>query len=234
MQPGAKKSGDNKMEILKSQKHVFWEAFLVTILIFAIGVIAGVIFENWRVNKMDYLYKESEIAFSDIKAQGEIASSLLLDCNSSIEQNRVFADRIFKEAELLSRYDGAQALTEQIYLEHKKYDILRALLWSDSLALKKKCKADFNVVVYLYRYNTPSMDTKAKQGVFSRILAELKEDKGSEIVLVPLAGDNNLSSVSLMMDIYNVSESELPVILINEKTKVTELDTVEDIERLLK
>ncbi len=222
------------MEILKSQKHVFWEAFLVTILIFAIGVIAGVIFENWRANKIDYLYKESEITLSDIRAQGEIASSLPLDCGEAISQNIAFADRIFKEAELLSRYEGAQTLTEQINLEHKKYDILRALLWSNSIALKKKCKADFHTVVYIYDYNEPSMDTKAKQGVFSRILAELKEDKGQEIVLIPFAGDNNLSSVSLMMGLYNVSESELPVILIDEKTKINELGTVEEVEKFLK
>ncbi len=222
------------MDILKSQKHVFWEALLITLLIFAIGIIFGIIFENWRVSKINYFYKESEIVFSDIRAHGEIASSLPLDCEAAVEQNRVFADRIFKEAEVLSKYDGAQILTEQIYLEHKKYDILRALLWSNSINLKKKCKADFHTVVYIYDYNKPSVDTKAQQGVFSRILAELKESQGYEIVLIPLAGDNNLSSVSLMMNLYNISESELPVILIDEKTKVTELKTVEETIKLIK
>jgi hypothetical protein len=189
--------------------------------------------ENWRMSKIDYLYRESEIVLLDIKALGEITSSVNLDCEESIEQNRVFADRIFQEAEVLSRYEGAQNLREDLSIEHKKYDVLRAILWKNSIELRKKCKADFHTVVYIYQYNEPSIDTKAKQGVFSRILSELKQEKGSEIVLIPLAGDNNLSSVSLMMDLYNVSEKELPVILIDEETKINELTSAAELLELL-
>jgi hypothetical protein len=226
--------GEQGKMVLENQKHVFWEALLVTIVIFAIGIIAGVIFENWRVNKVDSFFKESEITLSDIKAMGEISASMNLECNKSIQQNHAFADRIFKEAEILSRYEGAETITENIRLEHKKYDILRAILWSNSIELKKRCKTDLHTVVYIYQYNNLDIDKKMKQGVFSKILSELKEKKGSEIILIPMAGDNNLSSVSLMMGIYNVSESELPIILIDEKTKITKVENVEDIIKLIK
>ncbi len=221
------------MKILRSEKHVFWEALIITIFIFGAGIISGLLLENWRVSKVDNFYRESEIILLDIKALGELTSSVNLDCDESIHQNMVFADRIFEEAELLARYEGAQNLKENMATEHKKYDILRAILWKNSIEIRKKCKADFHTVVYIYQYQEPTIDTKAKQGVFSRILSELKEEKGSEIILIPLAGDNNLSSVSLMMDIYNVSEQELPIILIDEKTKITEVTSVEEIIDIL-
>jgi len=221
------------MKILRSEKHVFWEALIITLVIFGAGIVAGILLENWRVGKVDYLYRQSEIVLLDLRALGELTSSVNLDCDESIEQNRVFADRIFKEAELLAKYEGAQNLKEDLDIEHKKYDVLRSILWKNSIELRKKCKADFHTVVYIYDYNEPTIDTKAKQGVFSRVLSDLKEEKGSEIVLIPLAGDNNLSSVGLMMGLYNVSEQELPVVLIDEKTKINEVASVEDFVDIL-
>lgn len=220
--------------MFKSQKNVFWEALLITILLFSIGVIAGVILENWRTSKINYLYKQSEIELLDIKTQNEVFSLGNFDCEIAIQENLAFANRIFEEAELLSRYESAGRLTDNLKLEHKKYDILRALLWLNSINIKEKCREDYHNVVYMYDYNEPSITIKAKQGVFSRILAELKEKKGSEIMLIPMAGDNNLSSVRILMNLYNVSESELPVILIDEKIKITELQKIEDIEKLIK
>ncbi len=219
--------------MFKSQKHVFWQALLVTIIVFGLGIVVGIIFENWRANKIDYLYKQSELSLLDMQAQGEIYSSTRLNCESSIEENLIFADRIFQEAEVLARYEGAERLTNELQLEHKKYDVLRASLWMNSIEIKKRCKADFHNIVYIYKYNDPEVGIKAEQGVFSKILSELKGKRGSEIILIPIAGDNNLSSVSLMMKLYNVSESELPVILIDEKIKVTEVQSVEEIEKLL-
>lgn len=219
--------------MFSSQKHVFWQALVVTLIVFSLGIVVGVIIENWRVSKIDYLYKQSEIILLDIRAQGEIASFMYLDCDNAIQENLAFADRIFKEAEVLARYEGAERLTEELELEHKKYDILRALLWSNSIELKKRCRADFHTVVYIYDYIEPSVDAKSRQGVYARVLSDLKEKKGSEIVLIPIAGDNELYSVNMMMRFYNVSEIELPVILIDEKVKITEITSVEEIEKLL-
>lgn len=202
-------------------------------IIFGIGIILGIVLENWRTSEIDELYKQSEIELLDIRAQTEIYSLGKFDCQAAIEENLLFADRIFKEAETLSRYEGAERLTENLILEHKKYDVLRGLLWINSINIKKRCKADYHNIVYIYEYNEPSIDTRAEQNVFSRVLSELKEKKGSEIILIPFAGDNNLSSINLLMKQYNVTKEEIPVILIDEEIKITELQSVEDIEKLL-
>ncbi len=220
--------------MFSSQKHAFWEALLVTILIFGIGVFIGVVLENWRTSKIDYFYQESEVKLFDIRAQSEIYALGGLDCGTAIDENLNFAGRIYEEAKTLERYEGAERLTDTLKLEHKKYDILRAILWINSIKIKKQCNASYHNVVYIYDYAEPSIDTKSKQAVFSRILFELKQKKGSKIVLIPMAGDNNLSSVSILMSRHNVTEQELPVILIDEKIKIAELQKVEEIEKLLK
>ncbi|MBI2449200.1 hypothetical protein HYV49_02800, partial [Candidatus Pacearchaeota archaeon] len=68
--------------------------------------------------------------------------------------------------------------------------------------------------------------------VFSNLLGDLKNKYGGEIMLIPIAGDNNLTSVSLMMNRYNITE--LPAILIDEKIKIYELQTPEEIEAYIK
>jgi|SRR3989338_6322353 len=220
--------------MFQSQKHVFWEALLITILIFGIGVFIGVVIENWRTGKINYFYQESEVKLLDIRTQNEIYALGEFECKTAVEENSVFAGRIYEEAKTLERYETAQRLTERLMLEHKKYDVLRALLWINSIKIKKQCNASYYNVVYLYEYVEPSVDTKSKQAVFSRVLSELKQKKGGKIILIPLAGDNNLSSVSLLMNRYNVTEQELPVVLIDEKIKIAELQKVEEIEKLVR
>ncbi|MAG02559.1 hypothetical protein CMI42_04435 [Candidatus Pacearchaeota archaeon] len=215
--------------MFNSQKHVFWQALLVTILIFSIGIISGIIIENWRTNKISDLYQQSELNLLDIKLQSEIYSLGSFNCDEAVRENIEFADKIFEEAKILDRYEKASRLTDSLLVEHKKYDLLRTTLLLNSIKIKETCNNNYYEVVYFYDYNDPSLDIKAKQKVFSRLLNELKSRKGSEILLIPIAGDNEISSINLLLNQFNVKESELPVILIDRKTKVTELQTIEDL-----
>ena len=86
-------------------------------------------------------------------------------------------------------------------------------------------------VVYFYQYNGPDLDKKAEQGVVSDVLMDLKEKYGSDILLIPLAADNNITSISLMMDIYNIDY--LPTILIDEDERVEGLTSVDELEEVI-
>ncbi len=220
--------------MFQSQKNVFWQALLVTIFVFGTGILLGFMLENWRTSKISTLYAQSEIDLLDIRIQNEIYSLTEIDCEEAINENVVFADRVYSEAKLLEKHEKATKISQGIILQHKKYDLLRTLFWLNSIKIKNKCNATYHNVVYIYKYNNQSWDIKAKQSVYSNLLAQLKQKKGEEIMLIPIAGDNNLHSVSLLMFSYNITESELPVVLIDEKIKITELKTIEEIERLLK
>ena len=114
--------------MFNSQKNVFWEALLVTIFIFGIGILAGVLLENSRTSQINSLFQKSEVDLLDIKLQNEIYSSENFNCEFAVKENLNFADKIYKEAQLLEKYEEASRFTEEIILQHKKYSLLRAVL----------------------------------------------------------------------------------------------------------
>lgn len=214
------------------QQHVFWQALILTILVFGLGVLMGIILENWRTSEINSLYLKSEIDLLDIRLQAEIFSRGDVNCNTLIEENLNFADQIYEEAKILERYEKASRLTDDIIVQHKKYDILRAMILVNSLNVKENCDTSYYDVVYFYEFDDPSLDVRAKQKVLSRLLGELKSIYGDEILLLPIAGDNKISSIDLILDKYDVSEDELPIILINGK-KVGDIQTILDLEKHL-
>ena len=218
--------------MFKSQKHIFWQAFIVTISIFVIGLFFGMVLESWRVNKVDDFYQNSEINLLDVKLQGDIYSQSYFDCEDAINENIKFADRIFEESKILDRYESSNQLTEKdLFFQHKKYDLLRVSLLLNSLEIKEKCNSSYSNVVYFYNYRNPSLKEQAKQNTFSKILVELKKIKGDSIILIPIAANNNITSVDLLLSRYNVSKENLPVILIDDKRKIYELENIDQILR---
>jgi hypothetical protein len=218
-------------KLFQSEKHVFWQALIVALIIFNFGIFLGYMLESARVGKVSELYAESELALLDVKIQSELFNFEDLDCNIAIKENTNFADRIFEEAKILDRFETASRITENIKLQHKKYDLLRTLFWINSIKIKNRCNASFHDVVYFYQYNEPSTGQKAKQAVFSKVLEELKDKKGEKVMLIPIAADNNISAVDILLKSHNISV--LPTILIDEEIKITELTSVEELEEFI-
>ncbi len=219
--------------MFKSQKHTFWQALLVTLFIFGLGIFVGILLENSRIGEISELYGKSEIYLLDIRLQNEIYSEGEFNCEFAFQENMKFADDIYEEVKLLEKYLGASRLTdEKIELQHKKYVILRGMLFLNSLKIKENCDLSYHNVVYFYiaDYNNPRLDLKVEQKVFSRLLFELKQKRGDEVLLIPIAVNKDISSVNVILDKYNITYDELPVVLIDEKIKITELETLEELE----
>jgi hypothetical protein len=220
-----------EVEMLKSRKHVFWEALFLTVVVFFFGMLIGVAFENSQLQKINEYYMQSEISLIDILAMNSITDVKNIDCEFLIESNLNFADKIYEEAVLLENYENAKKLTNGIELAHKKYDLLRVFLWVDSMKILEKCGRSFSSVVYLYDAEPENLELKANQGVWSKILLDLKQLKEDEIVLIPIGVDGELESVNLMIKRFGIEE--LPVVVINNKYVITELSSVEDLEKYL-
>ncbi|MFH1607703.1 MAG: hypothetical protein ABIA78_01070 [archaeon] len=216
---------------MKTQKYVFLQALVITIIIFNLGIYLGYKLETSRVDKIEEWYLRSEMELLDQRIQESAFDVVDLDCNSVFEENIKFADRIFEQALVIKEYEDANRINEDIIILHKKYDLLRTLFWVNSMKIKEKCALDYHNVVYLYDYDEPTIDQKAKQRFFSNLLGEIKERKGSEIMLIPIAADNDLASLNLLLDKFGVTE--LPVILIDEMIKVTDVESVDDVEKYL-
>lgn len=214
-----------------NQKYVFLYALLLTVFIFNFGIFMGYMLESSRVGKINTLYLNSEMDLLDQMIQKDTLNIMELDCELLIEENINFGDKIFEEALQIQKYEDANRINDEIIFQHKKFDLLRTLFWVNSITIKQKCNSSYHNLVYLYKYDNPTLEEESKQKFFSNLLQQLKEKRGNNIMLIPIAADNDISSVNLLMEKYEINE--LPVILIDETTKITEIQNLEDIERYL-
>jgi len=209
--------------MLKSQQHVFWEALLVTILIFTIGIFLGIMFEGSRLSTINEYYAQSDISLMDMIVFQDLVKSNDTSCQVLIESNINFADKIYEEALLLSKYDN-EPLTSGAELAQKRYALLRTLLWMNIIKTQEKCTNEFNSVIYLYEHNTKDLTKKAEQKVWERILQDLKEEFGPEIILIPIAVDEEFISLNSIIKTYDIQK--LPAIIINNQP-INEIPTKE-------
>ena len=214
---------------MRNPKYIFLYALIATILVFNFGIFMGYMLESSRIDKINEMYQNTELQILDQITQSDSMETLNLDCNTLVEENIKFGDKIFEEALLIQKYEDANILNDNIISQHKRFDLMRTLFWINSMKIKEKCNSNYHNVVYFYQYNEPTIEQESKQKFFSNLLGELKEKFGDDVMLIPISADNNIPSVNLLVKNYNITE--LPVILIDEKIKITDVENVEDIEK---
>ncbi len=222
------RNGDN---MIHNQKYIFLYALLLTLFIFNLGIFLGYMLESSRVNNINTLYVDAEMELLDQMTQKDALGIINLDCKSLVEENIKFGDRIFNEALQIQKYEDANRINNEIIFQHKRFDLLRALFWINSIKIKQQCNSQYHDIIYFYKYNNPSLEQESKQKFFSNLLIEIKQKHAENVMLIPIAGDNNISSIDLFLKKYNITE--LPTILIDEKTKITDVKTLDDIEKYL-
>lgn len=218
---------EKKPTKLKRNKAVFWQAFLLTIVVFIIGLYLGIVLEENRLQKINSYYIESEVSMMDILALNNLINEGDISCSELKDANFNLLDRVYEEAILLEDYELSGKLTKNLETFHKKYDVLRTYLWIDAMKIRKKCD-NFNTVAYIYISETEDLTKKATQNVWSKILYDLKQDQGRNVLLVPMAVDQELVSLNAILKDYNLTE--YPVVIINEETVLNELSSVEEIK----
>ncbi len=216
-------------KMLKSKKHVFWEALLITIVIFLGGLFLGMLIETANSTKISNLYLQSEISLTDTSATAQLAQDISLNCSVVKDQNIIVANRIYEEAKLLELYEDSGKLTDTMKLLHKKYDLLRTFLWMANEKSLKRCN-NYNLVVYLYEYGSEDSEIKAKQNVWSKVLLDIKEES-FDFMLLPIAANQNLTSLDFLKETHKVKQ--LPALIINNERVIYELENAKSILDML-
>ena len=215
----------------KSQKYIFLQALIITFIVFNIGIFMGNKLESSRINKINQWYLESDLELLDQKIQSDAFSFIDFDCELLVKENIRFADNIYEQAQIIEKYEEASRINNEIVIQHKRYDLLRTLFWINSIKIKEKCKPDYHNLVYFYKYNEPSLEQKSRQNVNANLLFQLKQEKQDEIMLIPIAADNNLFAINLLLEEYNITE--LPTVLIDENIKIVSVQELEEIDKYL-
>jgi hypothetical protein len=217
------------MEKRLNDNHVFWEALLVALFVFAFGFLMGIFIENSRSSDIDSLYFSSETNLLDSQMLSKLIETSNVSCDYKIQKNVEFANAIYAEAIKLEEYEAANRLTDALEAQHKRYDLLRLQFWMNSVNLKKSC-GGFHTIAYLYNYNNKTLEQKQEQQVFSRFLSELKNSYDGQVFLIPMAKDIGISSLDLMIQSYNITESETAVIIIDEKDVYSDIANLSQIK----
>jgi len=137
---------------LKNTKHVFWQAFFLTMLFFFLGLVLGVYLEQLRSDNANMIFYQSETSLYDSFALGKLLDNPSVSCENLRSADIDFANKIYKEAKQLEKFESSSELTDSLKIIHRKYDLLRTLLWMNTMKIKEDC-GNLNTVVYLYKYN---------------------------------------------------------------------------------
>ena len=100
-------------------------------------------------------------------------------------------------------------------------------MWINYLKTKEKCGHDYSSVIYLYEYHSDDLAQKAMQSVWSKILVDLKNQEGDNIILIPIAVDSEISSLNLITHNFNITN--YPVLIIDEKHLIYDLSSAEEL-----
>ena len=214
------------------QKDVFWKAGLFTLVVFMSGVLLGYLIESYRVDEIRNEYRTIEKDWADAKIQSRFYDLMEPSfCNESIKENLNFADRVYNEGLKLERFEKNSRLTNEILYDKERYVLLKLDFWLNSVFLKDKCKTNYTNLIYFYAQE-PNLVQKAGQDAQSLILKDLKDKYGQDLMLIPVPIDLDIATINILKDAYNIDE--IPSLLINEKIKLTGVNSIEEIEKAIK
>lgn len=209
-------------------KGVFLQAFLFTIIVFGVGLLLGFYLESSRGSEVEKSLINSELNLLDEQLRNKMMGELNVSCADAKESTFDFADRVYGEAIRLEKYDGAAKFLDAMIVMHKRYDLLRMMLWSEAMGIRERCGNDFHTIVYVYEYKSDDLGKRAVQNSLEKVLSELKIRHPKEILLIPMAGNLGLDSVNMVKKEFGIEE--LPAIIVDEKQVVRELMSIDEME----
>jgi len=201
--------------MVKYSYDAFWKAFIFSTIIFIFGLNMGSFIENSTLDKLEKNVINSEVELYDSNIRSNVLEYYNISCEKSIENTFEIADKIYEEVKLLEDLDKSSTIVEGFDEVHKRYDLLRTQLWLDATNLKTNCEDNFNLIVYIYEYNSKKPQAISLQNLYESITSEIKSDYDSEVLLIPIANNMDLNSLELLLENYNIVNQTS--IIINNK-----------------
>ncbi len=215
---------------MANNKHSFWQALIVALIIFWSGILIGIFFEDSRVAEITAFYSDAETSISDFKMASDLIFNENMECSRLNEEATIFANRIYEEAKKLEQYDNSNKITNRVIPLHKRYDLLRTILWEKIVENKEQCSEPVNTIIYLYKYKSEDVETISTQKTISNYLTEIKK-QNPDIILIPIATDMDILSLDILKEKYNITQT--PTIIINEKYIISDLNNLNQIQPFL-
>ena len=117
-------------------KHAFWQALIVTIAIFIIGIFIGILIEGKRADDAQEKFIQSELFLMDSFTLSELfklSDNGSLDCKTLVNAGISFADKVYYEALLFEKQGeeiSIQDMAFKMFIEARK----KNWNWEEKLA----------------------------------------------------------------------------------------------------
>lgn len=190
---------------------VYTTAAVITLIVFSLGVGIGFFISNEKYDIMKSDLESIQLQQKDIEMEMILTNSL--GSNSCKTLNYEIEKTATQSAELgqkVSYYDNEIIKNPDIGTIKRYYIINLIQLWSYWELFKKNCNSSVNTVLYFYAIK--NCDDCQAQGF---VLSYLKEKYPDKIMTFALDKDEDLYSLNLIKNTYNVTIA--PTLIINNK-----------------
>jgi glutaredoxin len=205
---------------------VYTTAAIITIFVFSIGIGIGYMISNEKYNIMYYDMENLKVQQRDMEVESMLINSLgsntCSNLNYEIEKTATQSTSL---GEKLSYYNNEIMRNPDFLILKKNYIISLIQFWSYWEMFKKNCNSSVNTVLYFY--SIKDCNECQAQGF---VLSFLKEKYPSDIMVFAMDKDEDLYSLNLIKDTYNVTKA--PTLVINNQ-KYEGLSDINELKSLL-
>jgi len=197
------------------KKRINWEVYIIaaviTLIIFSLGIGLGYFISNEKYSIIKNDLEELKLQQKDIELELLLTNSMGENsCNSLKYEIDKLAVLSSKLGDRVGMYDSEMIKNNDFYILKKQYILTLIEFWSYWELFKKNCNSSVNTVLYFYAIKNCN-DCQA-QGF---VLSFLKDKYPDRIMVFALDKDEDLYSLNLLKNMYNVTQA--PTLVINNK-----------------
>ena len=214
------------------QKDVLITAFVLSVAVFVIGIFIGFWLDSSRVNEISARLDMSEIEWNDARLMSQYYNvcGSASSCENELENNLKFNEKIYSYGLQIEKYEQANRFAPQIEMEKKKYALLQAQFWFNSVGIREICNSTYYNFVYFYSLHDESVSNEQRLQSIANM--ELKEKCGAKMMLIVIPIDTDILTIDAVKSKYGIKKA--PSILINEETLLEGLQNMESLEKYVK
>jgi len=214
-------------------RDVFLKTTILTIAIFIAGFLFGIYVERMgledvkqRLTEIDNLWNDARLLQSNIQ---KFSKNITNYCDYLLDENLKIGDKIYEEGIKVERQgESNRFVLSEFILEKRRYALLDLQFWVNSIELRELCNANYSTVIFFYSH----FDELAEQVFQGRVLWDLKQKCGPNIIYITFPMDLDISTLNVIKEIYNIQK--IPAILINETVLLESPVSMTELEKYLK
>lgn len=195
--------------------------FVLTIIIFVLGVFIGGSLEDTRINNLYTQLQEQDLLLQNIIAESNYIDYLLSTNSDSATCDTIIGAYYTSIANLddsrlkLENYMNTAQVRQEEYLRLRAhYSNVQVNYWVLANRISNLCAQDLNTILYFFSEDRRVCPSCQDQGIH---LGYVKQVLRDDVLIFSLDVDNNLGPSHLLKQNFDVNSRELPVLVINDE-----------------